>query len=1211
MYSDLNKHKESIVANPIVRAISGDASAITRIPDEMTDFDFDKQIKPTDVFQVVDADASQQNAIMMAKKGVSFVLQGPPGTGKSQTITNIIAESLADGKKVLFVSEKMAALDVVHRRLSSAGLADFCLVLHSHKANKRNVLDQLGKVLDLSQKKVKLTDEAYQKLNVLQADKDKLNAYAEQVYEKIEPLGKSIYEVNGIVANLDSYDDYIFDISDIRNVTKEQYNKYSYLLAQFATTIGKMTDDFKNNPWRECHLTSVSNEFRHDATSRLNNLLPKLKDFDEKLAEVFVTLHMDVPHTLQNVDQIIEVLNVIESAQKIPSEWILTDGIQPLFDEITNCIKLKKELISLSDNLADKYKTIHTNESIAELSSADSLNNTSALISEKRNLKELVTSTKPYSAWNTDVIDSVTALLSQAIETANEINALKNELLEVYEPTVFELDYNAILGRIKTEYTSFTKVFKKEYKQDKKAIQLHHKNIVKKISDEEMLSLVEKLRKIDETRQWYADNAKSLREYFGEDVVDENTDYTVYQKRIIAFNAINNAIKIINDMVEIFNHISDKEQLLQEHYQFLYNGILSDWEAIRSALNWAISFKDSISKINVSDYFVKAVCDGNEFIDICKQENDTLEELKRTISFKYRWFVSNFAHPEIFDTIELPDLYNRLNACANGLFLLEEWIDFSSAKANCIAGGLSSFIEVIEQHNIPSQDIIPIFKKRFFRLWLDAVLPEYPAVLNFRRKMQEATIDEFTSLDKMQFEIAKARIKSKLINDLPSLEHFTNGVDEISILKRELNKQRRIMPIRRLFKAIPNLLLTLKPCLMMSPLSVSLFLEAETYKFDIVIFDEASQVCTENAIGAISRAKQVVIAGDSRQLPPTNFFQAAVSEGDFDTDDDDEFDDSDAYESILDEANMLPERTLRWHYRSRHESLIAFSNAKIYKNKLITFPSNIEKVENNGVEYIYVSDGYYDRGGKKGNVIEANKVADLVFKHFKEQPYRSLGVIAFGEVQQQAIETVIRERRIQNQEFEPFFSEDKEEAFFIKNLENVQGDERDTIIFSIGYAKDAAGVFRMNFGPLSKSGGERRLNVAITRAKYNVKLVGSIMPTDIDIDKISSEGPKLLRAYIDFAINGTQVLEREITESDIVEHDSPFEEAVYNFLDRKGYKLATQVGCSGYRIDMAVKHPTLSGIYVLGIECDGAAYHSAKTARERDRLRQDVLENMG
>lgn len=331
---------------------------------------------------------------------------------------------------------------------------------------------------------------------------------------------------------------------------------------------------------------------------------------------------------------------------------------------------------------------------------------------------------------------------------------------------------------------------------------------------------------------------------------------------------------------------------------------------------------------------------------------------------------------------------------------------------------------------------------------------------------------------------------------------------------------------------------------------------------------------------------------------------------DYDTDDDDE-DEGFAYESILDEANLLPERTLLWHYRSRHEHLIAFSNAKIYKNNLITFPSNVDKVPDNGVEYEYVRDGFYDRGGKKGNVIEAKRVAEIIFEHFKKHPNRSIGVIAFGEVQQQAIDTAIRKMRMENQMFESFFNEDKEEPFFVKNLENVQGDERDTIVFSIGYAKDANGVFRMNFGPLSKTGGERRLNVAITRAKYNVKLVGSILPTDINIEKISSDGPKLLKAYIDFAINGVVSLSREITESDIVEHDSPFEKAVYNFLDRKGYKLGTQVGCSGYRIDMAVKHPTLSGQYVLGIECDGAAYHSARTARERDRLRQDVLEQMG
>ncbi|MEG1473587.1 MAG: AAA domain-containing protein, partial [Christensenella sp.] len=296
----------------------------------------------------------------------------------------------------------------------------------------------------------------------------------------------------------------------------------------------------------------------------------------------------------------------------------------------------------------------------------------------------------------------------------------------------------------------------------------------------------------------------------------------------------------------------------------------------------------------------------------------------------------------------------------------------------------------------------------------------------------------FATLDKLQFDIAKARIRKKLIDELPSLERFISGTDEISILKRELVKQRKIKPIRKLFREIPNLLLTLKPCLMMSPLSVSLFLEADSYMFDTIIFDEASQVCTENAIGAISRGKQVIIAGDSKQLPPTNFFTASTSDSDYDiADDDDEDDDTNAYESILDEAIMLPERTLLWHYRSRHEHLIAFSNAKIYKNNLITFPSNEDKIADNGVEYKYVREGFYDRGGKKGNVIEAKKIAELIFDHFKRFPERSLGVIAFGEVQQQAIDTCVRQLRKENQQYEKFFNEDNHEAFFIKNLKNV------------------------------------------------------------------------------------------------------------------------------------------------------------------------------
>ena len=499
-------------------------------------------------------------------------------------------------------------------------------------------------------------------------------------------------------------------------------------------------------------------------------------------------------------------------------------------------------------------------------------------------------------------------------------------------------------------------------------------------------------------------------------------------------------------------------------------------------------------------------------------------------------------------------------------------------------------------------------------MWLDAVLPNFPAVQNFRGRIQNQTINEFCELDKGQFKIAQARVRERALSRIPDFNSINGARDEIAILKRELNKQRRLLPLRKLFMAIPNLVTSLRPCFMMSPLSVSVFLEAQSYDFDLVIFDEASQVHTEDAIGAIMRGKQVIIVGDTKQLPPTSFFSTSLNDEDFDVDSDDAIEDNDAgaYESILDEAvSVLPERSLRWHYRSRHEHLIAFSNIKIYNSQLITFPSSTESAPDCGVEYVYVKDGIYDRGGKKNNVSEARKVADLAFEHFKKHPNRSLGVVTFSEAQQNAVDAAIRQKRLQNPRFDKFFIEDKEEPFFIKNLENVQGDERDTIIFSIGYAKDSKGIMYMNFGPLSREGGYRRLNVAITRAKHNVKLVGSIVPTDIDLEKVSSEGVKMLRSYIEFAQQGIVALEKELTFNYDLDFDSPFEEAVYDFLQSKGYNVVTQVGCSGFRIDMAVKHPTQSGKFAIGIECDGAVYHSSRTARERDRLRQAVLEDMG
>jgi very-short-patch-repair endonuclease len=1059
-----------------------------------------------------------------------------------------------------------------------------------------------------------LSDDAFQKLDLLQADKSRLNEYSQAIFTKITPLGRTIYEVNGYLANLQSYDEVIFSVDSIRQTSQQTFNQYINVLTRFADTIGNMSNDYRFNPWKGANIDFVTNEIRHDIGAYIHKAIPKSIQITTLCDEIASALGLDFDCSYIGLQKTVSLLELASHSPKVPASWIMETLIEPLFEEIDIYNSLKTEYENTKADIIKLHKNITENNSSIKLSYYENLTTTNEIDEHRTEIESIIATSPHYSVWNSlNDWPHILSRFEEASKRVEDYHSVKTEILREFEKEIFDIDYDGMYLRFKSEYTSLLRIFKNQYKTDKKLIRSVHKEIIKKISDEDILQILNKLRQFGEIKSWMSESADSFAAVFGELYKAENTNFDAIKMEMSAYTLLLECSEKLLSLRSIVARFEEQEDSLKKHYDFLYAGVETDWEHIIKALNWAKEFKALLCNLEQNKKFAVSVCSDDKQIKLCGDYSRDLGDQLNTFKIVFNWFLKLFDNPDELCTIRMPALTDRLQNCVNGLAALEEWIDYRNTRKQCCDIGLEDYIEKIEKMDIKASCIIPIFKKRFFRLWLDAILSEYPVVANFRRRVQEKTINEFAALDKLQFEIAKARIRSRLINDLPSLDHFTSGVDEISILRRELNKQRRIMPIRKLFKAIPNLILTLKPCLMMSPLSVSLFLEADSFIFDTVIFDEASQVCTENAIGAISRGKQVIIAGDSKQLPPTNFFSATTSSADYDIDeeDDDEYDSADAYESILDEAALLPERTLLWHYRSRHEHLIAFSNAKIYRNNLITFPSNVGKVTDSGVEYIYVQDGFYDRGGKKGNVIEASKIADLVFEHFEKYPNRTLGVIAFGEVQQQAIDTAIRKKRMDHQQFEEFFNEDKHEPFFIKNLENVQGDERDTIIFSIGYAKDAAGKMHMNFGPLSKAGGERRLNVAITRAKYNVKLVGSILPTDIDTEKITRDGPKLLRGYIDYAINGPSILQREINESDIVEHDSPFEAAVYNFLDRRGYKLGTQVGCSGYRIDMAVKHPSINGRYVLGIECDGAAYHSARTARERDRLRQSVLEDMG
>jgi very-short-patch-repair endonuclease len=393
----------------------------------------------------------------------------------------------------------------------------------------------------------------------------------------------------------------------------------------------------------------------------------------------------------------------------------------------------------------------------------------------------------------------------------------------------------------------------------------------------------------------------------------------------------------------------------------------------------------------------------------------------------------------------------------------------------------------------------------------------------------------------------------------------------------------------------------------MSPITVSQFLPPD-YKFDLVLFDEASQIVPEDAVGSIYRGKTLVVAGDNKQLPPTSFFQKNL----IDDMDWDELSDEDVevFDSILDECLGigLPVKTLRWHYRSKHEDLIAFSNHRFYDDTLITFPAAKSQTDTLGVKLFYVPDGVYDRGGKRDNPREAEKVADLVFEHFRLYPKKTLGVVTFSIAQMEAVEEAIDRRLKEQPDFEPFFKEDRLEGFFVKNLENVQGDERDAIFFSVGYGYDQQKQMTLNFGPLNKPGGERRLNVAVTRAREKTVLITSIKAPDIDVDT-KAAGVQTLRYYLDYAEHGPETLES--VKAREVEFESALDEDVAAEIKKMGYEVVPQVGCSVYRIDIGVVDPVNPGNFLLGVECDGAAYKSSSSARDRDRLREQVLRQLG
>ena len=678
--------------------------------------------------------------------------------------------------------------------------------------------------------------------------------------------------------------------------------------------------------------------------------------------------------------------------------------------------------------------------------------------------------------------------------------------------------------------------------------------------------------------------------------------------------------QLIEDGIRLMSVTEEDERLapaLAEDFGALFERKATDWAAVSHALDWTADFLDkangrvgdtlaghAVNPRASADYEGRAGSLSTAVAAFAQRLSVLDERFNVSTTSWGSWQEPPFADLEAWSA----DLHKHAGDAPG-------WVEYRDAVRELderLGLGSAAALRAATDQAENAQGIV---RRRIYSAWLEELYEAEPELRRFSRVDHEGVRFQFRELDERYPFAARQRVRERVFAKYPDPYGTPLQAGQLGILYGELSKRRRQMPVRRLIARIPNLLQTLKPCFLMSPLAVSQYLPAgplasDHLEFDVVIFDEASQVLPEDALPAIDRAGQVIVVGDRQQLPPTTFFRAGLgNEEESDSDEEEDEDSFEGRESILDVmvgqvGTGLAQRYLSVHYRSRSESLIRFSNHAFYEDRLLTFPS--PDPAGACVRDVYLPNATYDAGGSRTNRDEADRVTDIVFELMgTETTSESIGVVALSRNQADLIESLIEERRLLHRHLDQRFSDELPERFFVKNLENVQGDERDHMILSIGYGPTPAGAVPNRFGPINQEGGERRLNVAVTRARKSMTVVHSLRAEDITSGQ---PGAHQLRRYLEYVRNPERAFESEAT--GIGEPESPFEEAVLAALRSRGYVVDAQVGVSGYRIDLAIKSEDAES-YDLGIECDGATYHSSPTARDRDWLRQQVLEGLG
>lgn len=1294
----------------------------------------DAHVSPTQMVHIVDSDSSQTLAIEEVRRGRDLVIQGPPGTGKSQTIANIIAAAVADGKTVLFVAEKMAALEVVKRRLDSTGVGDACLELHSNKANKRAVLEELRRTWELGAPRA----DNLAVLNARLTDaRDDLNAHAERLHR---PLGQAEFKPYDVIGHLvrlrhAGVSPAYLRLEEPDSWSREDFDKRSRLISELAERVLDLGVPGEHL-WRGIDLDRALPPEIARIEARVSGLIEQLSRIRLDQDEIATILEKDAA-SLADLEAVLELAVRVSNAPDLEPHALASE-IWDRPDEVQALLKAGSDLEALRASLDFKLSSAAWDTDVEEIARAlepldrstpvgaferaRSLAERSVSINDlaTRLSKALGRSETPSSLAKLETLAQVGDRVSdapdadptafaqdlwdggvdRASDLANAVKSLegsRSEIGSALSDSAWNADLSDARRSLATHGISLFRIFNSEwrsadrlvrsYLSDPKAPlqrrlgwldalargQASQKLIrdddqfgrsafgsdwrAERSSSAPMLSLVEWMRSLkglgaeprlvvgrkpDRSRVGELTRALTVQLQAARSELADLWDDLSTGRSLVFGSVESMADTVLNTACQAASRlaaahvdylalaVADEPSLdaRRKNLSELIRGQAA-WSALRAQAEmghrafgsqWRETKSDWASLSAIVDWI-----DSNRDIRVLASrvpERSALpERCEAIISARDAWkdvlaaaLLDLKATPEAALTAEnaltlaSSETSSRLTAWQNGGEALTTWVSYRARAHEAEALGLRDMVDRLHDGDLAPDQALPDFEQAFFEAVLEYQIGEEPDLATFDGELHGRKVRDFVDLDHQRIKAAAMQVAMEHHRRVPP--RSGGAVGPLGVLKGEMARKRGHMPIRQLMQKAPQPIQALKPVFMMSPLSVAQFLPPGALTFDLLVMDEASQIQPVDALGAIARCKQVVVVGDPQQLPPTSFF--AKMTGQTDGDDDDGPARVADIESILGlfTARGLPMRMLRWHYRSRHESLIAVSNRQFYENKLVIIPSPYTAQSGLGLRFHHIKDGVFETGTTRTNPVEAKIVAAAIIHHAKTSPNLSLGAVAFSSAQRKAIlEQLELLRRQLPPEEEAFFQAHPSEPFFVKNLENVQGDERDVIFISIGYGPTTLGGRPpMRFGPVGQEGGERRLNVLISRAKRRCEVFSSMTDEDIDQDFAATrKGVFALKLFMHFARTGRMSLAESVGR----DTDGIFEEQIALALHERGYQVHRDVGVSGLFIDIAVADPNQPDRYLLAIECDGPSYSKARSARDRDRLRRSVLEGQG